>query len=38
MLEFIIDRMVVFVHEEVAGGQLWQEALGGVTDGVQLFP
>jgi hypothetical protein len=31
------DCLVVFVQEDVVAGQLWQEALDGVTDGLHLF-
>jgi hypothetical protein len=35
-LQNVTYGLADFVHEDVAGGKLWQEILDGVTDGFQL--
>jgi hypothetical protein len=33
----VTHQRVVFVLEDVAAGQLWQDSLDGVTDGLPFF-
>jgi hypothetical protein len=32
------DRLIVFVEEDVAASQVWQEAEDGQTDGLRFLP
>jgi redox-regulated HSP33 family molecular chaperone len=34
----VADHLVVFVEEDVAASQVWQEAEDGQTDGFQFLP